>query len=86
MTLRKLKWQEGKLGKARLGIKTDDDDVDEVMGDEEGKKHTFAPRDTRLLVYEAKDDREGLGYVKGRGMGRLPGQSRSGKLNSAGDL
>lgn len=76
--MRKLKWQEGKLGKARLGIPTDDEE-DVVMGDEEGKKHTFAPRDTKLLVYEGKEDREGLGYVKGRGMGRLP-PSRPGEL------
>jgi hypothetical protein len=38
----------------------------------DGKKHTFAPRDVRLLVYRAKENKEGLGYEKGRGMGRLP--------------
>ena len=66
MTLRKLRLQEGKLGKQNAG--------DEELDDAEAGKHTFAPRDTRLLVYQAKEDREGLGYEKGRGMGRLPGK------------
>jgi len=70
VTLRKLKIQEGKLGKARVGI----DDDEEV---EEAGKHTYAPRDTRLLVFEAKDDKEGLGYQKGMGMGRLPARRGS---------
>lgn len=64
VTLRKLKIQEGKLGKARVGI--EEDDV------EEAGKHTYAPRDTRLLVFDPKEDKEGLGFQKGAGMGSLP--------------
>nr|XP_019003730.1 G patch domain-containing protein 1 [Kwoniella mangroviensis CBS 8507]OCF67191.1 G patch domain-containing protein 1 [Kwoniella mangroviensis CBS 8507] len=68
--LRKLKLQQGKLGKARAGI---DDDEDEQMGDDtEGSKHTFAPRDVALLTFDAKEDKQGLGFAKGRGMGPLP--------------
>ncbi|WVQ79390.1 hypothetical protein IAT38_001487 [Cryptococcus sp. DSM 104549] len=68
VTLRKLRLQESKLGRTRLA-----DGGDEDMDDAEAGKHTFAPRDTKLLVYEAKDDKEGLGYEKGKGMGRLQG-------------
>lgn len=65
VTLRKLKIQEGKLGKARLGM--DDSEHD----DAEAGKHTFAPRDVKLLVYESKEDKQGLGFEKGKGMSRL---------------
>jgi G patch domain-containing protein 1 len=70
VTLRKLKIQEGKLGKARLGIE-EDEDV------EEAGKHTYAPRDARLLAFDTKDDKEGLGYQKGAGMGKLPARRAS---------
>ncbi|OWZ54348.1 G patch domain-containing protein 1 [Cryptococcus neoformans 125.91] len=66
VTLRKLRIQEGKLGKARLGM---DDSGHE---DAEAGKHTFAPRDVKLLVYESKEDKQGLGFEKGKGMSRLP--------------
>ena len=68
VSLRKLRIQEGKLGRQRAGLGDEDEEMEEV----DGKTHTFAPRDVRLLVYKAKEDREGLGYEKGRGMGRLP--------------
>lgn len=67
VTLRKLRIQEGKLGRARAGL-----DIEEEP--EEASKHTYAPRDTQLLTYTAKDDKAGLGFLKGRGMGRLPGK------------
>ncbi|WRT69506.1 uncharacterized protein IL334_006492 [Kwoniella shivajii] len=80
VTLRKLKLQQGKLGKARLGIQDDngngkeDQEDNEEIGDEEGSNYTFAPRDVKLLTFEAKEDKQGLGYVKGSGMGSLPGK------------
>ncbi|KAL7424940.1 hypothetical protein Q5752_000627 [Cryptotrichosporon argae] len=64
VSLRKLRRQDAKLGR-----KVEDDE----MGDEQGK-HTFAPRDTRLVTFTGKEDKEGLGYIKGRGMGQLPGR------------
>lgn len=74
VTLRKLRIQEGKLGRVRAGLETEVDDSAEAS------KHTYAPRDTRLLVYDSKSDKEGLGYEKGRGMGAIrrkrPGTSR----------
>ncbi|WWD20137.1 hypothetical protein CI109_104613 [Kwoniella shandongensis] len=71
VTLRKLRLQEGKLGKARVGI----DDADEEMDDVEAGKHTFAPRDVKLLTYDNKEDKQGLGFEKGTGMGSLPGKA-----------
>lgn len=67
VTLRKLRIQDGKLGRAPLGTTYEEDS-------EEASKHTYAPRDTQLLVYTAKDDKTGLGFQKGMGMGRLPGR------------
>ncbi|WVQ75055.1 hypothetical protein IAR50_004664 [Cryptococcus sp. DSM 104548] len=68
VTLRKLRLQEGKHGKSRLGMTNENEPMDEdVVG-----KHTFAPRDVQLLVYDGKGDKMGLGYEKGKGLGRLP--------------
>ena len=67
VTLRKLRKQEEKSGKRSVPQA----DAEEAE-DAEAGRHTFAPRDTRLLVCPAKEDREGLGYEKGKGMGRLP--------------
>lgn len=71
VTHRKLKIQDGKLGRARAGIEEDEEDMEQMY------KHTYAPRDSRLLTYTAKDDKEGLGYTKGAGMGRLPARRPS---------
>ena len=50
------------------------------MDEETVKGKTFAPRDVKLVVYDSKDDRQGLGFVKGRGMARLPGRAGPGQL------
>ncbi|EIW71722.1 hypothetical protein TREMEDRAFT_27509 [Tremella mesenterica DSM 1558] len=84
--LQKLGWRPGqgigprvsrrklKLQEARLGGKGVVDEGDEEMDETENSKHTYAPRDVRLVTYESKDDRAGLGFEKGRGMGRLTGK------------
>jgi G patch domain-containing protein 1 len=64
--------QDAKAGRSS-GISVDDDE-DQDMGEEvpgtSGKgKHTFAPRDTKLMVYEQKEEKAGLGYVRGMGKG-----------------
>ncbi|RXK36349.1 G patch domain-containing protein 1 [Tremella mesenterica] len=69
VSLRKLKLQE-----ARLGGKGVVNEEDEEMDETENSKHTYAPRDVRLVTYDSKDDRAGLGFEKGRGMGRLTGK------------
>ncbi|KZT59468.1 DUF1604-domain-containing protein [Calocera cornea HHB12733] len=38
------------------------------MDDEEAGKHLYAPRDTVAVVYRAKEDSFGLGYVRGAGL------------------
>jgi G patch domain-containing protein 1 len=38
-------------------------------GDMQGGKHLFAPRDTKLVVYEQKEEKQGLGYIRGMGKG-----------------
>lgn len=58
ISLRRLKLQDEKAGR-----KTDIDVPDN------GGKHLFAPRDTKLIVYESKDEKGGLGYVRGMGKG-----------------
>ncbi|ORX37960.1 hypothetical protein BD324DRAFT_578686 [Kockovaella imperatae] len=72
ISLRKRRIQEGKLG--RLGTEVPEDDLD----DAEAGKHTFAPRDVKLLVFDPKDDRQGLGYQRGSGLGRLAGTAAFG--------
>jgi G patch domain-containing protein 1 len=45
--------------------------------DEEASKHTYAPRDTSILVVERKDNSHGLGYHPGMGLSESVG-GRSG--------
>ena len=68
VSLRKLRIQETKLGTRPAGSRDDEDD--DMSGGT--RQHTFAPRDNKLVVYAAKEDKHGLGYQPGRGMGRLP--------------
>lgn len=77
ITLRKLRIQEGKLGRRRTGLDDEDEEIEQQQG---AGKHLFAPRDSRLVVYRTKDDKEGLGYEKGRGMGRIPPKETIGKF------
>jgi G patch domain-containing protein 1 len=34
--------------------------------DEEANKHLYAPRDTKLILFRAKDNAFGLGYIPGQ--------------------
>ena len=34
-------------------------------GDDEARKRTFAPRDTKVIVFRPKENRFGLGYAPG---------------------
>jgi G patch domain-containing protein 1 len=63
VSARKRKIQEAKL----LGRRTRPDAAELDVDGEEGK-HLFAPRDSKLMVFEQKSGKEGLGYVKGQGM------------------
>ncbi|CED84251.1 Predicted RNA binding protein, contains G-patch domain [Phaffia rhodozyma] len=46
----------------------DPEEGDEVGEDSEAKKHLFAPRDTKLLLFDQKEGSEGLGWIKGDGL------------------
>ncbi|KAG6871302.1 hypothetical protein C0993_003522, partial [Termitomyces sp. T159_Od127] len=49
--------------------------------DEEASKHTYAPRDTPVLVVERKDNSHGLGYKPGMGLHEsVGGKSGSGSV------
>ena len=88
LTARQLKLQERKIGRRAAHVGRDitsgysaenaeDDEMDD-SNDKDGKKHTFAPRDTKLLIFDNKQDRSGLGFARGGGM-NLPetGANRS---------
>ena len=39
--------------------------TNEMDGDDEARKRTFAPRDTKVIVFRPKENRFGLGYAPG---------------------
>jgi G patch domain-containing protein 1 len=43
---------------------------------EEAKKHTYAPRDTPILLVDRKDNAHGLGYRAGMGLNDSLGVSK----------
>ena len=61
VSARKRKIQEAKLSGRPFRRAIEDFTVDE-----EESKHLFAPRDSKLMVFEQKSGKEGLGYVKGQ--------------------
>src|SRR4051794_28977963 len=55
--------------------------------EEEASKHTYAPRDTGMLVVERKDNSHGLGYRPGMGLNEslgVKGASKAGPKLSGG--
>lgn len=50
-----------------LGLSVGDE---EEADDEEAKKHTFAPLDREVVLFEVKDDQRGLGYLPGKTLSR----------------
>ncbi|KAJ7483173.1 hypothetical protein FB451DRAFT_1438693 [Mycena latifolia] len=65
---RKLQDMEALSGRRVLGA-----DVIVPDDDEEASKHTYAPRDTPILVVERKDNTHGLGYHPGMGLNESVG-------------
>ncbi|KAF8892162.1 hypothetical protein BD779DRAFT_95881 [Infundibulicybe gibba] len=64
VTLRQRKLQD--LRAAHMGHNYGEIGINEE--DEEANKHTFAPRDTPLLIAGRKDNTHGLGYITGMGL------------------
>ena len=72
VSLKKLRRQEQKLRKSGVTGPGEDGGMDVDEG--EAAKHTFAPRDVKLLVFAPPEDQQGLGFVPGMGggLGRAP--------------
>ena len=51
----------------------------EAINDPEAKKHTFAPRDTKVPNYRAKADSFGLGFSRGPGLQGMTSEENSTK-------
>ncbi|KAF9466188.1 hypothetical protein BDZ94DRAFT_1252313 [Collybia nuda] len=65
ITLRQRKLQDME---ASFGSRITGDVINIPEDDEEGSKHTYAPRDTRILLVDRKDNAHGLGYHPGMGL------------------
>ncbi|KAK7031616.1 hypothetical protein R3P38DRAFT_821959 [Favolaschia claudopus] len=72
VTLRQRKLQDLQASGRRV---TEADII--IPDDEEATKHTYAPRDTPILVVDRKDNSHGLGYRPGMGLNESVGSSRS---------
>ncbi|KAG6829060.1 hypothetical protein H0H92_005834 [Tricholoma furcatifolium] len=86
ISLRKRKLQDLQFSR---GGRAPDDAIDIPEDDEEASKHTYAPRDTPILLVERKDNFHGLGYNPGMGLhesvsGKGGAESSKGPLISAG--
>ncbi|KAF7770333.1 hypothetical protein Agabi119p4_6307 [Agaricus bisporus var. burnettii] len=53
------------------------DDIKLTEDDEEASKHTYAPRDTPVLIIERKDNFHGLGYRSGMTLNESLGSSKA---------
>jgi len=57
------------------------EDIELGVDDEEANKHTYAPRDTTVLVVERKDNFHGLGYRPGMSLNESLGAKGSNTLS-----
>ena len=77
MLLRKMGWRPGQgvgprvtcdqlrkqdMQSSELPVSARTNEMDE---DDEARKHTFAPRDTKVIVFRPKENHFGLGYAPG---------------------
>jgi G patch domain-containing protein 1 len=60
----RLTWRQRKLQDLQASFGQDDPSND-IRDDEEAKKHTYAPRDTPIMLVDRKDNSHGLGYSPG---------------------
>lgn len=65
VTLRQRKQQDLQLS---FGGRITSDVTNIPDDDEEASKHTYAPRDTRILLVDRKENSHGLGYDPGMGL------------------
>ncbi|KAK1231891.1 hypothetical protein PQX77_004982 [Marasmius sp. AFHP31] len=69
---------------AQTGRIVTGDDLDLPVDDEEANKHTYAPRDTPILVVARKDNFHGLGYRPGMSLNESLGQKAAGGSGQTG--
>lgn len=55
--------------------------IDIPDDDQEASKHTYAPRDTPVLLVARKDNTHGLGYVPGLNLQQSLGDGKSGDVS-----
>lgn len=75
VSLRQRKLQDMQAIKATRGSRGSTDILDIPDDDEEANKHTYAPRDTPLILVERKDNSHGIGYTPGMGLNESLGAS-----------
>ena len=71
MTYKQLRIQDGRpIGKHEIV-------------DEEANKHLYAPRDTKTVIFQKKENAFGLGYAPGQGLYNIV-QGRNGQVAGSG--
>ena len=59
------------------------DSIEITEEDEEANKHTYAPRDTPILIVERKDNLHGIGYQPGMTLHESLGSANPGSSKDA---
>ena len=74
----RLTWRQRKLQdlQASTGPQIDAESIQGDEESEEASKHTYAPRDTPILLVDRKDNAHGLGYKPGMGLNDSLGVGR----------
>src|ERR1700733_7675076 len=74
----RLTWRQRKLQdlQASTGSEVDVNSILDDGDTEEAKKHTYAPRDTPILLVDRKDNAHGLGYRPGMRLNDTLGVSK----------
>lgn len=74
----RLTWRQRRKQDIALSTGSHADKDLPASDDEEASKHTYAPRDTSMLIVDRKEDSHGLGYTPGMGLNESLG-GKSGK-------
>ncbi|KAF8902383.1 hypothetical protein CPB84DRAFT_1775955, partial [Gymnopilus junonius] len=78
VSLKKRKQQDTLAYDPATGARYQEGSLDIHEDDEEANKHTYAPRDTPVLVVKRKDNSHGLGYVPGISLQESLGNNAAG--------
>jgi G patch domain-containing protein 1 len=83
ITLKQRRLQDSQASNSTgFAAPTNEADVSLDDDEEEANKHTYAPRDTPILIVECKDDTHGLGYRPGMSLNERLGVKDSGSANT----